>query len=124
MQEGHYAAHIRRMRLLYGQRRTMLVHLVERRLGPGWLNSHGSDAGLHLVLNLPDGVDDTRVVQHAYELGVLARPLSRYYSDNATTVRRQGLLLGYACVQENEMVPRFEALVKAIQQARREAGSR
>lgn len=124
MQEGHYAAHIRRMRLLYGQRRTMLVHLIERRLGPEWLNSHGSDAGLHLVLNLPDGVDDTRVVQHAAALGVLARPLSRYYAGPNQALRRQGLLLGYACVQENEMVPRFEALVKAIQQTRHEAGLR
>src|SRR5690606_30847925 len=33
MREGHYAAHIRRMRLLYGQRRSMLKECIEQHLG-------------------------------------------------------------------------------------------
>ena len=51
--DGHYAAHIRRMRMLYGRRRAMLVNLIERRLGADWLHRDASLAGLHLVLTLP-----------------------------------------------------------------------
>lgn len=110
--EGHYAAHIRRMRILYGRRRAMLVNLIERRLGAGWLHRHGSDAGLHLVLNLPPGLDDARVVQAAHARGVLTRPLSRYYAQD--TGQRNGLLLGYACVSEHDMVPKFEQLLASL----------
>lgn len=112
MREGHYAAHIRRMRLLYGQRRNMLKECIEQHLGAHWMNAHDSDAGLHLVLNLPEGMRDVEVVKAAGREGVLTRPLSSYYA--AESHPRQGLLLGYACVHENDMQSRFEALVRAI----------
>src|SRR5690606_38241527 len=40
--EGHYAAHIRRMRMLYARRRAILVNLIERRLGAQWLHRDSS----------------------------------------------------------------------------------
>ncbi|AIT27460.1 aminotransferase class I and II family protein [Bordetella holmesii 44057] len=72
--DGHYSAHIRRMRMLYGRRRAILTNLIERRLGAGWLHRDSSDAGLHLVLTLPDDLDDTVVVDVARARGVLTRP--------------------------------------------------
>ncbi len=110
--DGHYAGHIRRMRMLYGRRRAMLVNLIERRLGPEWLHQDGSDAGLHLVLTLPAGMDDTQVVAAAHARGILTRPLSRYYVQGQE--RRNGLLLGYACVSERDMVPSFELLLNSL----------
>lgn len=110
--DGYYAGHIRRMRMLYGRRRAMLVNLIERRLGPEWLHQDGSDAGLHLVLTLPAGMDDTQVVAAAHARGILTRPLSRYYVQGQE--RRNGLLLGYACVSERDMVPSFELLLDSL----------
>ncbi len=107
---GHYAAHIRRMRLLYGARRNFLIGLVERWLGREWLHPLDSAAGLHLILNFPPGLDDVAVARRAREKGVLARPLSRYYSSNPA----RGLLLGFASVPEAQMVPAFETLVGCI----------
>ncbi|MFA5487663.1 MAG: PLP-dependent aminotransferase family protein [Candidimonas sp.] len=112
--QGHYAAHIRRMRLIYGRRRAMLVNLIHRRLGPGWLHQDDSEAGLHIVLNLPEGADDRAVVRAAGRKGVLTRALSRYYSGDAA--RRQGLLLGYGCVAEHEIVASFERLLAALKE--------
>ena len=87
--DGHYAAHIRRMRMLYGRRRAMLVNLIERRLGADWLHRDASLAGLHLVLTLPPTWTTCAWSRRAR--GVLTRPLSRY-ADPA--LRRPGLLLG------------------------------
>lgn len=112
IEQGDYARHIRRMRLLYGQRRAMLANLIERRLGAGWLHENGSDAGLHLVIDLPPGMDDTVVEQDAYDHGVLTRALSRYYLDRAHA--RPGLVLGYACVPESQIAERFEVIVSAL----------
>src|SRR5690606_35752501 len=110
--EGHYAAHVRRMRMLYGRRRAMLVNLIDRRLGPQWLHRHSSDAGLHLVLNLPDDLPDERVVRAAHERGVLTRALSRYYAGDEPP--RQGLLLGYACVPEHDIARKFEVVLDSL----------
>ncbi|MGE8677288.1 MAG: PLP-dependent aminotransferase family protein [Achromobacter marplatensis] len=115
--EGHYAAHIRRMRMLYGRRRAMLVNLIERRLGPDWLHRDASMAGLHLVLTLPPDMDDLRVVDVARSKGVLTRALSRYYVN--AEGRRPGLLLGYACVPEHDIARKFEVLLESLAEVAR-----
>ncbi|MES3004073.1 MAG: PLP-dependent aminotransferase family protein [Pseudomonadota bacterium] len=112
--DGSYAAHIRRMRLIYASRRAALVALVEKRLGAGWLHPHDSNAGLHIVLSLPRGMDDVRAAREARDRGVMVRPLSRYY---AGTTGARGLLLGFACVAESDMLAPFERLLEGLRAA-------
>lgn len=110
LRDGHYAAHIRRMRVIYGRRRTILASLIERRLGPQYLQDE-SNAGLHLVLRLPDGCDDVAVEVAARAQGLLVRALSRYYQRSSP---RRGLLLGYAAVEESQIGPAFETLLDCL----------
>ena len=109
--EGHYAAHIRRMRLIYAARRRALLALVERWLGPGWLHPYDTNAGLHLVISLPAGMDDVEVADAAQRRGVVVRPLSRYY---AGARRERGLVVGFACVAEQDMARPFAVLAECI----------
>lgn len=109
--QGHYAAHIRRMRLIYAARRAALLALVQTRLGAGWVHPHDSNAGLHLVLALPPAMDDVQVARAALQRGVAVRPLSRYYAGRAAA---PGLLLGFACVVEQDMLAPFERLLEAL----------
>ncbi|WP_454742419.1 MocR-like pyridoxine biosynthesis transcription factor PdxR [Cupriavidus necator] len=111
MQAGDYAAHIRRMRLLYGHRRAILADLIERYLGADALHRYGSNAGRHLVLCLPDDADDVAIAQEAGRRGILVRPLSRYFLGNAV---QRGLLLGYAGVPEEEIGAAFEVLLGCL----------
>lgn len=111
MRQGHYAAHIRRMRLVYAARRAALTSLIATRLGANWLWRDESNAGLHLVLSLPHGLDDVQVAQRALEKGVLVRPLSRYYAGKEA---ERGLLLGFACVREDEMLDPVEKLAEVL----------
>ena len=114
MRCGEYAAHIRRMRLLYGKRRAVLAGLITRYLGPHSLHEHASNAGLHLVLRLPDEADDQAIAMACKARGILARPLSRYFIGPQV---QQGLLLGYACVPEEEIGPAFAILLECIRKA-------
>ena len=52
IREGHFARHIRRMRMLYAQRRAALVQAIEKHMG-GKLEVVGAEAGMHLVALLP-----------------------------------------------------------------------
>ena len=96
IREGHFARHIRRMRVLYRRRRTALVEAIRELMG-GKLEVIGAEAGMHVAAFLPTGVDDVAVCRKAAERGVSVRPLSACY---LRPQARGGLLLGYGGVDE------------------------
>ncbi len=91
MAEGHFAAHLRRMRGLYRERRDALLDAAHRQLSDG-VRLGPADAGLHVTARLPPGTDDRALVARAPSLGLELLPLSRYYLGPA---REPGLVLGY-----------------------------
>jgi GntR family transcriptional regulator/MocR family aminotransferase len=111
--DGHLTSHVRRMRALYGERRQILIDAITARFG-NELPVMGDEAGLHLVLGLPDYANDRAVTAAAYDAGVIVRPLAAYYSSE--TPARRGLLLGYACVANEKIGPAFDTLARVIEQ--------
>jgi len=111
--DGHLTSHVRRMRALYGERRQILIDAITARFG-NELPVMGDEAGLHLVLGLPDHANDRAVTAAAYDAGVIVRPLAAYYSSE--TPARRGLLLGYACVANEKIGPAFDTLARVIEQ--------
>jgi GntR family transcriptional regulator/MocR family aminotransferase len=91
IREGHFARHIRRMRMLYMERRTALVEAIHKRMGDK-LEVIGAEAGMHLVALLPPGVNDVAISRRATEMGISAMPLSSCYAKSPV---RGGLILGY-----------------------------
>ncbi|ARP89664.1 DNA-binding protein [Bordetella genomosp. 9] len=108
---GYLASHIRRMRALYQQRRDAILEAIGQTYGNG-LSVHGGEAGLHLVLALPDGVDDVEVTRRAEAAGILVRPLSGYYASPRSAP--SGLILGYGCVAAERIASSFATLARAI----------
>ena len=91
IREGHFARHIRRMRMLYMERRRELVEALSEQMGDA-IEVVGAEAGMHLVAMLPPGIDDVAVSKKAAQKGVSATPLSTCY---AKPPARGGLILGY-----------------------------
>jgi GntR family transcriptional regulator/MocR family aminotransferase len=91
IREGHFARHIRRMRMLYAERRTALVHAIQTQMGD-MIEVIGAEAGMHLVALLPPGTDDVAVSRKAAQRGISAMPLSLCYLKPLTA---SGLILGY-----------------------------
>lgn len=112
--EGHYAAHIRRIRKRYASRQGLLRESIARHFGSDWPTST-QEAGLHLVMHLPPESDDLGISMAARTQGLIARPLSRYYASE--TPEGRGLLLGYACVPEETIEPSFLKLAEVIEPA-------
>lgn len=110
IREGHYAAHVRKMRQLYSRRRAELVRVIRDSLGDRFI-AQQSNAGLHLILSLPDNIDDVALSAELEQNGVLTRPLSAYYLLGTT---RRGLLLGYACVEEEQMAAKFAPVLACL----------
>ena len=91
LQTGEFDRHLRRMRIVYRDRRAALLAALQR-YAPG-LTPAGASAGLHVVAWLPDGIDEAEVIDRAAGLGVRMPGISRQYLGNAA--RRPGLLFGY-----------------------------
>lgn len=99
LSEGHYARHLRRMRLLYAARYEALTDSLHR---------HASDlielpsvpAGLETVVWLARGLDDATVARRLAEEGIRAEPVSksRIHRDE-----RPGLVLGFAAFDPGAM---------------------
>jgi GntR family transcriptional regulator/MocR family aminotransferase len=108
MHEGHFARHIRKMRLLYGERRTALVNSIREQLGPEF-EIHGTQAGMHLAVTLPKGLRDLEIAHKAAAKGIWLWPLSPSY---LTKSPRQGLILGFGNTSVEEM-PRAVSQLRA-----------
>ena len=119
-EDGHFAAHVRRMRLLYGARRDCLLAAAARHLD-GLLELAPDAAGLHLVARLAPELkarmDDRAAAARAAAAGLATPPLSSYYlkpDPGAAAPPEQGLLLGYAAVSEPEIEAGIVALARAL----------
>jgi GntR family transcriptional regulator/MocR family aminotransferase len=108
--EGHFAAHVRRMRTLYARRQARLLRAADRQLRD-LLTITPADAGMHVVGRLPAGVDDVAAAAAARDAEVAVRPLSIHYLGDR---RRHGLVLGYAGVPEREIDRGVERLARAL----------
>jgi GntR family transcriptional regulator / MocR family aminotransferase len=107
--QGHFGRHLRRMRLLYAERRMALVHALRQHLPQ--VEVLGDAAGMHLVAALPAGTRDRELAERAAAHGLWTMPLSACYLGPA---RQPGLVLGYGGVTEREIrdaVKRLQPLV-------------
>ena len=110
IEEGHFARHIRRMRVLYEERQRILVAAAERELS-GLLDVPPAEAGMHLVGWLPENVSDKAASESAARHRVKATPLSAYTLD---LLPRGGLVLGYTSLNARQIKDGVRKLAKAL----------
>lgn len=112
MEEGHFAAHIRRMRLLYRDQRDELVAALKRRLAAE-LTVDAPDQGMHLVAFTRRGLSDTAIERAGREQGVVVRAMSRFY---VAAFPRSALVLGFSGHPRKTIMPAVERLAQVIEE--------
>jgi GntR family transcriptional regulator/MocR family aminotransferase len=76
------------------------------------LTIEGIAAGVHLLLRLPDGVDDGAVAEAARRARISVSPLSTFHLTPAAAV--SGLVIGYGTLQESAIEEATRALAEVI----------
>ncbi len=120
--EGHFARHLRRMRLLYRERRGALVEALRSELGAE-IQVLGERAGMHLTVilgNLEEGTCDRQISEQAARQGLCTMPLSACYLGEPS---RSGLVLGYGGIGVPEILDGVRRLGKLLMASRRGPGS-
>lgn len=119
--EGRLAAHVRRMRTLYRDRRAALLAALARHAGDVLDAGEPPDAGLHFAVRLRVDVDDVAISREVRRHGVQAAPLSTYY---AREPKARGFVLGFANTPEAAVAPAVGRLAQAVRGAAVRASSR
>src|SRR5260370_30998945 len=91
IQEGHFARHIRRMRIHYGKLRITLVGSLTKELG-ATVEVVGDEAGMHVAVTLQNWCHDLEIAERAARQNLSLWPLSPSYLGKAS---RQGFILGF-----------------------------
>lgn len=120
MREGHYGRHIRRMREIYSERQQALMTESRKHL-KGLLEVSTIEAGLQTVGWLADGVSGIAAAEAASKRGVEVVPLSSYSTSvraciwNAKSGGREGLQLGFAAIEPQQIKHGVRELAAALE---------
>ena len=98
IREGHFSRHIRRMRLIYGERRSTLIRCMGEELGEA-AEVPGAPTGLHLSVVI-DGIADREIAARASERNLSLTALSSFYMGKKS---RQGFVLGFGSTPVEEI---------------------
>jgi GntR family transcriptional regulator/MocR family aminotransferase len=119
--EGHFERHIRRMRMIYRERRNALVDAIRKDLAED-LKVVGGDAGLHLTVMLKKPSSDVAISARAALQNLWLWPLSICYLSSAP---RQGFVLGFGGIPVQQMpsaVRRLRAVLNEKRHSHQKAG--
>jgi GntR family transcriptional regulator/MocR family aminotransferase len=111
LEAGDLDRHLRRTRAIYRRRRDVLLEALEAR-------TRGVAAGLHLLVDLPDGVEDIRLVEAAARDGIRVYSARAYYAWPAAAPPSPALLLGYGGISEKDIEPGIQRLVRLLWERR------
>jgi GntR family transcriptional regulator / MocR family aminotransferase len=98
IESGEFERHLARVRRVYRLRRDALITALHGELGEQ-VAIGPAEAGIHLQLQIPVGVDDVALAARAQSQGLAVTPLSPHYQCDS----RPGLLLGFGAMTESRL---------------------
>jgi len=107
MRQGLLSPHIRKMRTEYARRREALLDAMQRLVRRA--TALAAPGGLHMVAQLPDGVNEAAAVRACRARELAVSPLRAYFAGEP---RMNGLVIGFAATptaMANEVARRLEA---------------
>lgn len=114
IKQGHYERHIRRMRVLYEQRRKILAAALRKEFQS--VDVMGENAGINLLIRIHERMDDDAFIKNARELGVGLVRTNQFYISKPPA---HEFLLNFAALSNEQIEEGVSRLAKAAALARR-----
>lgn len=109
--EGHLESHVRRMRMLYAQRRQTLMQAISQQLG-NQATILGDNAGLNMMVQFHTHLSDEEIIDRAMQKGVQMRSIRK---DCIKANSRGKFLLGYADLPPEKIEEGVSRLAKVFE---------
>jgi GntR family transcriptional regulator/MocR family aminotransferase len=109
MKDKHWHTHLNKMRTLYRKKHNSLLSAIKNYLGEK-VDVIGEHSGLHIVLEVKNGMEEEELIRTAGGVGVKVYPLSIYYHEKILGSR---IVLGFGGLSETEITRGIELLKEA-----------
>lgn len=113
MQEGHFTKHVRKMRLLYAERQTILIQLMYEKLGD-LINTPSDPAGMNLIGWLSPTINTFKLRQEIEKAGLDISFIEDYTIQHKTP---PGIKLGYAALSKYKLTTGVDKLVQCVEKS-------
>ena len=97
LEQGHFARHLKKMRLLYAQRRNWLAQALRAAFGER-IEIDQTRGGMHLIVRVRGRATDRTLARRAQQAGLNCQPLSERYANAGAGARDKGVLMGFTNV--------------------------
>ncbi|MCK0196616.1 PLP-dependent aminotransferase family protein [Ancylobacter sp. 6x-1] len=115
MEEGHLAAHVRRMRRLYAQRQDYLLDAIATHLAP-WMTASPTNTGMEIIVRLAPGLSARQIAQAAARRGLEILPIAAL----AREAEMDDLItMGFSAFGESQIDEGIAVLADILTDARR-----
>ena len=114
LEDGHFDAHVNRMRVYYRARRDAVLQAIEESPLSGRCRVMGENAGLHFLLELDTDISDADLAQKAEERGLRLAFLSDYQQRAAA--RPHTLVVNYPGTDLEHLAQALDILTEILDQ--------
>ncbi|MFD1705138.1 PLP-dependent aminotransferase family protein [Siminovitchia sediminis] len=109
MREGDFERHLNRMKKIYRKKLEKTLEIL--RPYKGQVEVIGEHSGLYMLLAVKNGMNEKELVKKALDAQVKIHPLSDYTLEKKMEIPPK-ILLGFAGIPEEELVPAIHLLLK------------
>ncbi|MDD3865167.1 MAG: PLP-dependent aminotransferase family protein [Candidatus Izemoplasmatales bacterium] len=96
LDDGFFERHLNRMRKVYKNRRDYLIKALTNSTLNEYLEINNSDAGLHFIMRISNGMTETELIRTALKSGVIVYGVSDYYQSISASIPKAMLVMGYS----------------------------
>lgn len=93
MENGYWERHIRKMRVIYRKKYMAIMQALKNNMGEN-ARIIGGNAGLHLILEIRNGMTEDILISEANKVGVQVYPVSKHWT-NPEHIKYPAVILGF-----------------------------
>lgn len=101
MQDGSWNRHLRKICTINKKKHDALLAAIHQHMKDKVI-LHGNNAGLHILLEVNNGLNEKELIKRAERVGVRVYPVSIYW-DNPRNYKNNMVLVGYSSLTEAEI---------------------
>jgi hypothetical protein len=118
LKEGHLEPYVRKMRIIYGRRRALLVESLRSRLG-NKVKIYGDEAGMHFVVDFQSSLSEVDAFNRILAAGVRVERLYWPGGSGVTIAGHVQFVLAFAATGEEDLVLAAERIGGALMEWKR-----
>ncbi|MGG7177500.1 PLP-dependent aminotransferase family protein [Clostridium paraputrificum] len=108
MDKGYFERHIHKMRKLYSKKHSLLINLLNKEFNE-IVKVIGKNAGLHILIEVKNGMTEEELVQAALNYNIKVHPYS-YYLLNSKLYEYPRILLGFGFLSLDDITEAVKIL--------------